>query len=48
MLTNIFLEETLLYSLPRDDSGLRREGSLPPYAAGNIVIILRYDRIEVE
>jgi hypothetical protein len=48
MLANIFLGETLSDLLPIDDLGLLREGSLPPYAAGNIVIILRYDRIEVE
>jgi len=41
MLANIFLGETLSDSLPIDDLGLLREGSLPPYIDGNTPIILR-------
>ena len=48
MLPNIFLGENLTDSLPIDDSGLLRESSGTPYVSGNIAIILRYGRIEVE
>ncbi len=46
--SSIFLGETLADSLPKDDSGLHRESSVPLYVAGNIAIILQYNDIEVE